>query len=918
MSIVEETSTFSLVRSAGPMSWDALRKHEDRNFKGEAFEIFVNSWVAPELFGVEAYKPVPDLGSDGQIDGEHRIRFSMKNEQSEVTKAEVSIFHTNGGDTRPDDELWFFSASPAGRNAKIAIDSLGINHLYGDMLREYWDDFQEYLFSQEQKAVILPEMYHHQKEAVDIILTSPNPAMQIIIAMGGGKTRTAAEAIKRTDGMTLFVAPTIKIANQSEKAIADVTGRQPLAVHSGARGTTNVDVVSKFIKANDNLVIVAVYDSIGVVAEAANGQEFSLAFADEAHSTAGISEHGEVTHRRLFHFNDLINIKKRVYLTATRRSVSLVDKMRADDGLLDAYSMDDESIYGKVELERTFTQCVEEGILVPIAIHAMIVSDDDAFQDISLRNIIKNIGGGVTALDYSFVRSTLESLSKYHPEGAQTICFTSEGTRARSVEKLINAVAKHEGFNVETIKYYSDKAYSSSDKALDEFCKRERNGVHRFIVNVRNLAEGYDNPELDAIMYFNAKSTDIGWAQSVSRASRQRQGKTMAKVYIPIPIEDGEDCEKVISKTGYDRILGIANIFNSFGITVHQVDLTASGVGNLSSTANSAMSFTMPLNNAIKDIESLRNNVEMVIVNGQLPQAVSMTGKPCPGPANEESEGEFCGKPVLALGHCSSHYNQLRKGLELTPISVVVDLDSVPDGTKCLVEWCSETKSPNKVKSKQITARLLCRNHDISVWRWEKKGLSFDEALKVLNSHPPASPRTQEQKCRVKGCNIKHKDKKLSVLGLCPKHDIKLKRTPGPYSADYIVQQMGMDYSSRSKAGDLCATESCSNILKNGSISGGSASKFCKTCSSYYWSKKRKGLTDDDAFSATINRVFRTPKKEVVAGQKCLVSWCDKRHGVNGVRIRGEMCNSHYMFIYQRKYEMSREEAIALLEKKGK
>ncbi len=870
MSIVEETSTFSLVRSVGPMSWDTLRKHQDRNFKGEVFEIFINSWVAPELFGVEAYKPVPDLGSDGQIDGEHRIRFSMKNEQNEVTKAEVSIFHTNGGDTRPDDELWFFSASPAGRNAKIAIDSLGINHLYGDMLREYWDDFQEYLFSQEQKAVILPEMYHHQKEAVDIILTSPNPAMQIIIAMGGGKTRTAAEAIKRTDGMTLFVAPTIKIANQSEKAIADVTGRQPLAVHSGARGTTNVDVVSKFIKANDNLVIVAVYDSIGVVAEAANGQEFSLAFADEAHSTAGISEHGEVTHRRLFHFNDLINIKKRVYLTATRRSVSLVDKMRADDGLLDAYSMDDESIYGKVELERTFTQCVEEGILVPIAIHAMIVSDDDAFQDISLRNIIKNIGGGVTALDYSFVRSTLESLSKYHPEGAQTICFTSEGTRARSVEKLINAVAKHEGFNVETIKYYSDKAYSSSDKALDEFCKRERNGVHRFIVNVRNLAEGYDNPELDAIMYFNAKSTDIGWAQSVSRASRQRQGKTMAKVYIPIPIEDGEDCEKVISKTGYDRILGIANIFNSFGITVHQVDLTTSGVGNLSSTANSAMSFTMPLNNAIKDIETLRNNVEMVIVNGRLPQVVYMTGQPCPGPANEESEGDICGRPIKWNGYCNGHATQHQNGKELAPLEIKKGLSGQP------CQGPANEESDGDICGKPIRLHGFCKGHGFQ----HKKGKDLTplKINKGLKGQPCPGPSNEESEGDICG-------RPINQLGYCVPHanQFRKNKTLAPLQI--------------STRGKVCKFLSCDRPVE--------ALGFC----SGHRKQRLKGQ----------KLVPLLPRSAVVKpGAKCLISWCDNKHHENGVQIVGGMCKTHWAFVNRRKNKMSREDAIALLEKKGK
>lgn len=672
--------TFSLVYSAGPMSWDTLRKHKDKNFKGEVFEVFINSWVAPILFHQEAYKPYPDLGSDGQIDGAYRIRFSMKNEQSRVTKNEVSVFHTNGGDMREDDELWFFSASAPTKKAKEAMQSLGIHHMYGEELRGHWEDFQTSLFAQEYKVnpVEIPAMYPHQERAVDAVLTSDDPAVQVIIAMGGGKTRTAAEVVARTNGLTLFAAPTRKIAKQSVQVLKDVTGRKVIQVHSDAGGTTDVGLVSKYINAYPDLIIVAVYNSLEVVSQAMAGTEFALAFADEAHETAGASKPGEVSYRRMFHFDDSLNIKKRVYLTATRRSVSPTDKLRADDGIIDAYSMDDESIFGKVVYERTFTECVEDGILVPIAVHAMVVGDDKVLEDIKLRRVLKSIGGEVTALDYSFVRSTLRSLSDYHPEGAQAICFVSSKERARGVEKLINAVAKHEGFSVEAIQYHSDKKFSVSDKELQEFCERERNGTHRFIVNVRNLAEGYDNPELDAILYFNAKSSDIGWAQSVSRASRQREDKELAKVYIPIPIEEDDDKEKVISKTGYDRVLGIANIFNLFGISIHQVDVTSSGSGNLASVNNSIVSFTMPLNDFVSDVDALRNNVEMVLVNRSMPKAVSMKGMPCPGPANEESVGDVCGKPISLRGYCQSHARQKEQGKALTPILIYTGIAGSP------------------------------------------------------------------------------------------------------------------------------------------------------------------------------------------------------------------------------------------------
>lgn len=749
--------TFSLAYNAGPMSWDTLRKHKDKNFKGEVFEVFINSWVAPILFHQEAYKPYPDLGSDGQIDGAYRIRFSMKNEQSDVTKAEVSVFYTNGGDTRPNDELWFFSASPAGRNAKIALEALGIHHMYGEQLRPYWEDFQASLFAHEYKVnpVDVPAMYPHQERAVDAVLTSDDPAVQVIIAMGGGKTRTAAEVVARTSGLTLFAAPTIKIAKQSVKQFENVTGRKVIQVHSGRGGTTDASLVAKYINAYSDLIIIAVYNSLDVVAQAAAGTEFALAFADEAHETAGVSKPGEVSYRRMFHFDDSLNIKKRVYLTATRRSVSPTDQLRADDGIIDAYSMDDESIFGKVVYERTFTECVEDGILVPIAVHAMVVGDDKVLEDIKLRRVLKNIGGEVTALDYSFVRSTLRSLSDYHPEGAQAICFVSSKERACGVEKLINAVAKHEGFSVEAVQYHSDKSSSITDEELKEFCGRDRDGTHRFIVNVRNLAEGYDNPKLDAILYFNAKSTDIGWAQSVSRASRidkERPDKELAKVYIPIPIEEDDDKEKVISKTGYDRVLGIANIFNLFGISIHQVDVTSSGSGNLASVNNSVMSFTMPLNDFVSDVDALRNNVEMVLVNRSLPNVFRhFAGQKCLISWCEATyKNQYSG---FVQGLCPGHNSSVRYQM----ITNYMTLDAAVEhfnnkwkqpGYECAISNCSAVYVDDKTTPFMAG---FCKNdfNRVKNYRIRNK-VSHEDAVKFAEEN---RPYYIGQKCRADCCD---------------------------------------------------------------------------------------------------------------------------------------------------------------------
>jgi predicted helicase len=200
---------------------------------------------------------------------------------------------------------------------------------------------------------------------------------QLILPCGTGKTLTGLWIKEKEDAKTTIVAvPSIALIKQTKDAWQEQKSKDfdylcicsdndvdssgdSVKVSSeeldqdSSKVTTDVNDIKKFLKkSNGDKVIYTTYQSLPKLMSANKlaKVKFDLALIDEAHKTTG--KHGE--RFTLIHDNQNLDIKKRLYMTATPKIAS--DSV---DGELVA-DMSNEEIYGPEFHRMSFGEAIAE------------------------------------------------------------------------------------------------------------------------------------------------------------------------------------------------------------------------------------------------------------------------------------------------------------------------------------------------------------------------------------------------------------------------------------------------------------------------------------------------------------------------------------------------------------------------------
>lgn len=278
---------------------------------------------------------------------------------------------------------------------------------------------------------------------------------KLIMACGTGKTFVTlkiAEQLVGTDGVVLYLVPSISLMSQSMREWAShrslnhryigvcsdtKTGRNdedaslselPLPV------TTDPDKISGQLKLSTDAmtVVFSTYQSLASVSEAQKSWKgiFDLVICDEAHKTtgAGIDEgkigskgdrtkttkHGHKTTTSYFHAvhdDKYIRTRKRLYTTATPKVYNSHSKAAVEDASnkfnkdFIVYSMDDEKKYGKDLHTLKFSDAINQNLLTDYKVVVLTVTEAEAataieevrskspnLSDLNVNNTAKMIG----------------------------------------------------------------------------------------------------------------------------------------------------------------------------------------------------------------------------------------------------------------------------------------------------------------------------------------------------------------------------------------------------------------------------------------------------------------------------------------------------------------------------------------------
>jgi superfamily II DNA or RNA helicase len=316
----------------------------------------------------------------------------------------------------------------------------------------------------------------------------------------------------------------------------------------GIQVTTNEDDIRKFLnrKTSNYKIIFTTYFSGKVIANASKNFNYDLAIMDEAHKTVG---HFDKLTAHLMHQKN-INIKKRVFMTATERL------FRANPN--EYLSMNSKKDYGDVIFDLSFKKAIKARppIISDYKIITFNVTDSDIekiHNDNKFIRVEKELEN-ITAREFATAIALRKAIKSLDIKNA--ISFHSSIKRAKNFQKqqeIIDDVYP-EYNKLKTFHVSGDMPVSKRASQMRLFA--EGNGL---MTNARCLTEGVDLPAIDCVCFTDPKRSKVDIVQAAGRALRLSKNTNKKFGYILVPLFVSENSSPELASKGkpFEEIISI-------------------------------------------------------------------------------------------------------------------------------------------------------------------------------------------------------------------------------------------------------------------------------------------------------------------------------------------------------------------------
>ena len=608
---------------------------------------FSDVWMlneVPEKYGI----PKRDLGVDivARDYAGNLTAVQAKYYKGKVGKDTINSFVAEAGKDYYSAGMLVSSTDEWNRNAEAALENntKPITRIGLSQLRRANFDWQKFSFAKENNLSDKEEkkLRYYQKDAIANSLKyfKEHDRGKLIMAPGTGKTFTSlkiAEALMKDQGKTnfniLYLVPSIQLlsqtlfnwnsdvsddihmtsfsvvsdhkANQKKKSSDDDLGAKDV----GFEPTTNVKELMgnynsvKSLDIGQNMtVIFSTYQSIDVIhkAQEAGYPEFDLIVADEAHRTTGAKPLGEDSMFTKVHSNKNVKSKLRLYQTATPKIYDQNAKRKAKENSIAVSSMDEPKKYGEEIYRLGFGEAVARGYLTDYKVTVLAVSESYINKDMQKMMAADNqlkvddIGKIIGVWNAMVKRNGVTGEITGAPM-KRAIAFTDTIKHSKIISNEFETVVNEyldtqstESFSVDV--HHVDGGLNALEKEeeldwlADDSLEDNR---ARVLSNVRFLTEGIDVPNLDAIIFFSPKKSQVDIVQAVGRIMRRAEGKEYGYIILPIVVADGVDPKDALDNDKkYKQVWQVLNALRStderFDAEVNHLDLNKKKDGRIS------------------------------------------------------------------------------------------------------------------------------------------------------------------------------------------------------------------------------------------------------------------------------------------------------------------------------------------------
>jgi superfamily II DNA or RNA helicase len=512
----------------------------------------------------------------------------------EITKSDVDKFLSESNRKEINHRLLIATTDRMGANAKQVLNgqekSVVRYHLthFENAALDYPDSIERLSLGKRKPPPDLDRPY--QIEAINNVILGfqTDSRGQLVMACGTGKTFICLWVKERVKAKrTLVLVPSLGLLSEilsnwtfaarekfdalcvcSDQTVNRREEDEAVSLVSDLPFPVSSDVaeIAQFLTRDTGQVIFSTYQSSPLIAQAQKNNDvphFDLVIADEAHRCAGKTDSpfGTVLDE------GLIKSARRLFATATPRVYRTSLKEAAEEVGVEVVDMNDEKSFGKRFHTLTFSEAIERNLLTDYRVLIVGVDNERINEWIENRRLVATDTGHLTdARSLAGQIGLLKAIKDWNLR--RLISFHGRVKRAREFSEDIIKVKDwldddHRPSSNLWADHVSGEMLTISRRQKLKRLKNVDKDEIGLLSNARCLSEGVDVPALDGVAFIDPRSSEIDIIQSVGRAIRLSENKTMGTIVIPVFIEHTDDPEETLDASEFKPIWDVLEALKS-------------------------------------------------------------------------------------------------------------------------------------------------------------------------------------------------------------------------------------------------------------------------------------------------------------------------------------------------------------------
>lgn len=349
----------------------------------------------------------------------------------------------------------------------------------------------------------------------------------LIIPCGVGKSLISLWITQELNSNTILIGvPNKLLLKQWEEVICVLFQSVPYLIVSGG---VDIENIIQFLENNQKkCIVITTYSSAHKVYTATQDMRFvfGMKILDEVH-------HLTTTNMRLAHttkkYIQMLNIPsvKQLSLTATLKQLESM----CDEGIV--VSNDNVEYFGEIIDRKCLLWAINENIICDYVIQTIITNEEQLEQQLSRFHIIEENDKRLFLSAFASLKSIFDRHSHH------LLIYSNNKDNSLKLIQYIKMLLDDNYFDIPDLYYsnYHSEMKSNDQKEIINNFEKAKFGI---ITCVYCLGEGYDNHNIDAVVFAENMSSNIRIVQSALRASRKNkhQPNKITKIILPILNKD--------------------------------------------------------------------------------------------------------------------------------------------------------------------------------------------------------------------------------------------------------------------------------------------------------------------------------------------------------------------------------------------